>query len=144
MATSNPADLPNITQVPTYVMEQELKRRSRMVEVLAKRREATMAKVSRLDAEIAMLTGSGYRIVNGAKHSSGGTKLTLVESMHKVMRQGPMTPMSIEAVMEAVQRDGYKTTSRNFRTIVNQTLLQNPKLFKKVSRGQYLAKNVKQ
>ena len=37
---------------------------------------------------------------------------------------------------EAVQKAGYQTTSPNFRTIVNQTLLKK-KHFKRVERGQY-------
>jgi hypothetical protein len=48
--------------------------------------------------------------------------------------------MGVSEVATAVQRAGYKTTSPNFRTIVNQALLANPSMFKKVSRGQYTAK----
>src|SRR5262245_29360142 len=36
---------------------------------------------------------------------------------------------------DAVQKAGYKTNSSNFRVIVNQALLANRKLFKKVARG---------
>ncbi len=35
---------------------------------------------------------------------------------------------------------GYMTTSPSFRTIVNQTLINHPKRFKRVSRGVYTAK----
>lgn len=47
--------------------------------------------------------------------------------------------MSVTEVAEAVQRQGYKTTSPSFRTIVNQTLINSGK-FRPVSRGQYTAK----
>ncbi len=47
--------------------------------------------------------------------------------------------MGVSEVAEAVQAAGYQTSSANFRTIVNQTLLKDPRI-KKVSRGQYTAK----
>jgi hypothetical protein len=46
--------------------------------------------------------------------------------------------MSVTEVAQAVQDAGYKTTSPNFRTIVNQTLIKGPP-FKKVARGKYTA-----
>ncbi|QKK07032.1 MAG: hypothetical protein HND58_01880 [Planctomycetota bacterium] len=47
--------------------------------------------------------------------------------------------MGVSEVAEAVQQAGYKTTSPNFRTIVNQTLIKSD-LIKKIGRGQYTAK----
>jgi hypothetical protein len=48
--------------------------------------------------------------------------------------------MSVTDVAEAVKQAGYKTTSSNFRVIVNQALLANPKVFRKVARGEYTAR----
>ena len=48
--------------------------------------------------------------------------------------------LSVSELAEAVQSAGYKTSSANFRTIVNQALLANPKAFKKIARGQYTAR----
>jgi hypothetical protein len=48
--------------------------------------------------------------------------------------------LSVSDVAEAVQKAGYKTSSPNFRTIVNQALLANKNLFRKVERGVYTAK----
>jgi hypothetical protein len=48
--------------------------------------------------------------------------------------------LGVSEAAEAVQRAGYRTSSPSFRTIVNQALLSNPDLFKKVSRGKYTAK----
>jgi hypothetical protein len=42
-------------------------------------------------------------------------------------------------VVELVQKQGYKTTAANFRTIVNQALGKKT-LFKKISRGIYQTK----
>ena len=47
--------------------------------------------------------------------------------------------MGVSEVADAVQAAGYQTTSPNFRTIVNQTLIRSNK-FKKVSHGKYTAK----
>ncbi len=44
--------------------------------------------------------------------------------------------MSVTEAAEKVQLAGYRTTSPNFRTIVNQTFLKD-KRFKRVSRGRY-------
>lgn len=48
--------------------------------------------------------------------------------------------MGVTEAAEAVQQAGYKTTSPNFRTIVNQTLIKNPEVFSKQGRGLYTAK----
>ena len=49
-------------------------------------------------------------------------------------------PIAERDVLEAVQKAGYKTVSKTFRTIVNQALIANGKVFRKVSRGQYTAR----
>ena len=63
-------------------------------------------------------------------------KLTLVQALQKTLKN---KTMSVTEISGAVQRGGYKTTSKTFRTIVNQTLIKNPSAFKKVARGQYTA-----
>jgi hypothetical protein len=45
--------------------------------------------------------------------------------------------MSVTDLAEAVQRAGYQTTSKTFRTIVNQALIKHSDTFKKISRGMY-------
>ncbi len=46
------------------------------------------------------------------------------------------SPLSVGDAMQAVKAAGYKSNSKIFRTIVNQTLAKE-KRFKKISRGQY-------
>ena len=41
---------------------------------------------------------------------------------------------------DAVKKSGYKSKSKNFRTLVALALLSHKKLFKRVARGQYTAK----
>ena len=62
---------------------------------------------------------------------------SLVEALKKLLTGKTMT---VTEMADAVQKAGYKTSSPNFRTIVNQTLINNKKDFKRVARGQYTAK----
>lgn len=61
----------------------------------------------------------------------------LVEALQQVLSG---KTMGVTEAAAAVQAAGYKTTSPNFRTIVNQTLIKHPKTFPKQSRGKYTAK----
>ncbi len=58
----------------------------------------------------------------------------LVQALQGVLRG---KQMSVTEVADAVQEAGYRTTSDNFRTIVNQALIKKGNGFRKVSRGVY-------
>ncbi len=64
-------------------------------------------------------------------------KQPLADVLGKVM-QGK-EKMSVGDAMEAVQATGYKSSSNQFRNIVNQTLNKDPR-FEKVGRGVYALK----
>ena len=123
-------------------LRDEIKRR---IETLETRRQELLTELDSVESEIAVAAGSlgGNGYVRPRSASRGRTRrrprneLNLVESLQKVLKG---TTMSVTEMAGAVQRAGYKTTSPNFRTIVNQTLIKNPKLFKRVSRGRYTAK----
>ena len=76
----------------------------------------------------------------GGRGKRPKNKLNLVAALGKVLKK---ETLSVTDAAAAVQRIGYRTTSPNFRTIVNQALLANRKVFKKVGRGQYTAKAMK-
>ena len=61
----------------------------------------------------------------------------------KYIVYGAGTPIEVDAlspeIAEAVVKSGYVTTSPNFKVMVNQQLIANKKLFKRVGRGQYSA-----
>lgn len=61
----------------------------------------------------------------------------LVGALQKVLNG---KTMGVTEAASAVQKAGYKTTSPNFRTIVNQTLIKHPDAFSKKGRGLYTAK----
>lgn len=61
----------------------------------------------------------------------------LVGALQKVLNG---KTLGVTEAANAVQKAGYKTTSPNFRTIVNQTLIKHPDTFSKQGRGLYTAK----
>lgn len=62
---------------------------------------------------------------------------SLADALHKLLHG---VTMGVSEAADAVKKAGYKTKSDNFRTIVNQALISNPKRFRKVARGQYTSK----
>ena len=64
-------------------------------------------------------------------------KTNLVDAVKTVLANKTMSANEIGA---AVKKAGYRTSSSNFRSIISQTLVKNPDLFKRVARGQYTTK----
>jgi hypothetical protein len=141
-------------------LQAELERREADLAELIDRREELHAELNSVENDIAALGGSPTRRGPGRPRGTGRrgpgrpagvrkkttrrstgkrprNKTNLVDALKGVLAG---TTMSVTDVAEAVQKAGYRTSSDNFRTIVNQTLLANPKAFKKVARGQYTAK----
>jgi len=126
----------------TNDLHAELIRREKAANRLASKREKLLTQVAEIDAELAEY---GYEVVGGggtAGSGRGGRKrpkneTNLVEVLAQVMNN---KTMGVTEAAEAAQKAGYTSSSANFRNIVNQTLLKNPDVFKKVSRGQYTAK----
>jgi hypothetical protein len=119
----------------------ELARRHRTVQKLERRRASLVKKLAALDAEIEANGGSA----GGRGYAGGGgvrkrpkNAVQLVDALKEALSG---KTMSVTEAAEAVQKAGYQTTSPNFRTIVNQTLINNMKKggFKRVGRGEYTA-----
>jgi hypothetical protein len=115
-------------------LQRELRQRERGIGGLIRRRERLIAKVRDIDSQIIEHGGSprgGLALRKRPKN-----EMNLVQALSKVLDG---KTMSVTEVAEAVQKAGHKTTSPSFRTIVNQTLINSGK-FKRVERGQYMAK----
>lgn len=127
----------NLEGLSITEIHKELKRRERMtarhVKKLMGRRVKLREQLAGLDAEI---TAFGGRIAGAGGRKRPKNAFKLADALVKVLRS---TTMSVTDVAVAVQEAGYQTTSPNFRTIVNQTLLKDSR-FKRVSRGQYTSK----
>ncbi len=136
----------SLSKVSTNALEAELQRRQETVEDLLAQKEQLIAELDVVERELKKhrVASGGKRVASrGGDRASGGVrkrprnKLNLVEALAKMMKS---RTLSVTNAASVVQKAGYKTTSPNFRTIVNQTLLANPKVFKKVSRGNYTAR----
>jgi hypothetical protein len=119
-------------------LQDELNRR---LQDLREERETLKRDLDRVDAQINAIAASGARgmgiTATGRPRKRPQNAANLVESLAKLLRT---RTMSVTEMSGAVQKAGYLTTSPNFRTIVNQTLINHPKRFKRVSRGKYTAK----
>lgn len=134
--------------VSTTALQAELQRRGSELQKLEAKRETLMEEVDRIDNEISVISAAigapaGARRTAGAGRvrRAGGRKRprnakSLEVALADVLKG---KTMGVTEVAEAVQRAGYKTTSPNFRTIVNQTLIRSD-LIKKLGRGAYTAK----
>ena len=136
--------------VSTTALQAELQRRGSDLTKLEAKRDALMAELDQVDNEIlvinaalsaAGLGGSSRRVGPGRARRAGARKRPRNEKSLEVALADVLKgkTMGVTEVAEAVQRAGYKTTSPNFRTIVNQTLIRSS-LIKKLGRGAYTAK----
>lgn len=167
MATTRKRGRPRgarLSNMSYEALHAELERRQRELGKLLTQRERLLSNLEDLDSKIESLGGGVVSTAGGGGGAAGGARrgrrkkaaagrprgraragggrrrprneMNLVEALRKTLSG---KTMSVTEVAEAVQREGYKTTSDNFRTIVNQTLI-NSGQFKRVARGQYTAK----
>lgn len=146
MARRASAGYRGLSRLSVDELQAEIARRGRTLSKLHKQHARAMAKVEEIEREIARYGGSlggggGRGRAGGAVSVGGGRKrpkndMNLVEALQKTLKG---KTMGVTELAQAVQDNGYKTSAANFRTIVNQALIKHPKIFKKVSRGQYSA-----
>lgn len=123
-------------------LQKEIQRRQkhlqRQLKTLTQKRDKLLQEVSEVEAQIAEceveIKANGGRASGSRKRPRN--ELNLADALAEMLEDRVMT---VTEVSVAVQKAGYKTTSPNFRTIVNQTLLKDPR-FKRVSRGKYTVK----
>lgn len=151
MAKKRRGRRPALANYPTAELQREMERRASQVGDMVRERDALMVRISELDAEIAAFGGGpavsakpGRRPGRPRKAAAEGgatgrkrpkNDMSLAEALAKLLRN---RTMGVTEITSAVQKAGYKTNAENFRTIVNQTLIKDPR-FKKISRGQYTA-----
>lgn len=113
-------------------INKELNRRRRALPALMRSREKALAKLAKIDRQIAELGGSApTRRSPGAR---GANNATLVDYLRRALTGNTM---GVTEVAEEVKKLGYQTSSPNFRTIVNAALMSKKGGFKRVGRGQY-------
>jgi len=115
-------------------LQAELNVRHRKLNKLKGRREKLYEQIAEIDAELSSFGALGS---TGAVLRRPKNAMNLVDSI-AVLLDGKT--MSVTDISELVIKRGYKTTAANFRTIVNQALIRETNIFKKISRGQYTAR----
>ena len=111
-------------------LEAELNRRRKAVARLSRKRATIQRKLDAIDAEISRLGGSSRRVGRARNERS------LSNMIHDVLQKGPTRVADIAA---AVEKAGYRSSSPNFRSIVNQVLIKDRR-FVAADRGVYQLK----
>ncbi len=122
--------------VPLAALHAELRRRERVVKRLRRKHATAVSRVLAIESQLASLGAGPGQSRGGGGGTRARNDMNLVEALAKTLTG---KTMGVTEVAEAVQKNGYRTSSPNFRTIVNQTLIKSDK-FKRVGRGQYTAK----
>ena len=136
-----------LASVITQSLRAELNRRQSGVATLQRRHDVLMRQAAEIADEIAAMGGgvvgaTGRRGPGRPPGRPAGRRtrphneLSLVEALQKALSS---RTLSVTEAAQQVQTAGYRTSSANFRTIVNQTLIKSNK-FRKVSRGKYTAR----
>ena len=132
------------SKVSTGELQAELKRRQQKLPALQRKHRQLAAELADLEKQIAGLSGSAPARARkpsakraAPKRRRPKNKKNLADTLVSVLSK--TKPLRVIEAVAAVKKAGYKTTSKNFNTIVNQTLLKD-KRFKQASRGKYLVK----
>ena len=136
--------------VTTTDLQAELKRRASELGPLKAKREELMAEVAEIDGEIAFLSAALGGAARAPSPRAGAVRRGRAVSGRKRPRNEKSLEVALSEVLKgktmgvtevanAVQKAGYRTTSPNFRTIVNQTLIRS-ELIKQIVRGAYTSK----
>lgn len=137
----------SLSNVSTGELQSELRRRVKERDKLLKKRDKLIDQIEAIDRDLDQMgielieVGAGGGKRGGARRGGTGKRprneMSLVDSLHSVLKG---KQMGVSELADAVQSAGYKTTSPNFRTIVNQALISNTDRFKRVERGLYTTK----
>ena len=119
-------------------MMAEIRRRNRAISRLHRRRKALAGQLKKIDAEIAQLGGANLALRGlGEGRKRFKNKLTLADAIAKVLNKEK--PIRVADIMAGVERVGYRSASKTFRTIIFQTLAKDKRV-KQAGRGLYMLK----
>jgi hypothetical protein len=131
-----------LAKVSVDEIERELARRRTVASQLEAKRTRLLGKLAELELEIRGHGGGDVAVPDGGRgrnwgRARGGRATTLTHALVSVLKG---KAMSVTEMAEAVKKAGYKTTSANFRTIVNAAVTREGKLFRRVGHGVYTAR----
>jgi hypothetical protein len=118
-------------------LEKLMQSRRADVARLTRLRDQFQKKLNGIEAKLAIAAGGiGGRMGAGGKRARNDASLQDV--IHQVLTKAG-GPVSVGDIRDKVLATGYRSTSANFRGIVNQTLIKD-KRFSKAGRGMYQVK----
>lgn len=130
---------PKLSDVPLVELKREIARRQKLLPKLIAQRDALIAQIAELQrVETALAGEPSVRSRATARpqrpRRAAGNKTSLAEVLATFMkgREKATVGEAVEGALAA----GYKTTSKSFRSVVNQMLLKSPR-FKSVGRGEF-------
>jgi hypothetical protein len=120
-------------------LERILGRRRAELTSLTQERDRLQRQLATIDNKIRGLAGQGATslVNNGGGRAKNAT--SLIETLLQVLGKSSK-PMTVSDILQGVLDGGYRSTSPNFRGIVNQTLIKERKRFANVGRGVYALK----
>jgi len=121
------------TNLSLVQLQQFMEVRRHELVKLRRKRAAAQREVDVLDRQIDRIEGGlgGRRGGNGRARN----EKSLNDTIEQVLK-GSGKPMKVADIVDAVQRAGYRSSSANFRGIVNQMLIKD-KRFTASERGMY-------
>ncbi|MEO1717371.1 MAG: hypothetical protein AAFR76_09695 [Planctomycetota bacterium] len=131
-----PSSRGSLETMSSAALQAELARRQRQASNLLKKRDRLREQLAAIESEIAEMGATAVVGVEPGRKRARNAE-SLVDAMRRVLTG---TELTVTELSDAVQAAGYVTTSPNFRTIVNQTLIKYPKMFKRVARGVYTSR----
>ena len=124
------SDLTNLSMTELQI---EIRRRERQLRSLHRKRSRLVAQLREVEEQISAAGGEISAIEGAGGRRRPRNDMNLADALAALLSN---KVLSVTEAAEEVQAEGYRTTSPNFRTIVNQTLLKD-KRFKRVGRGRY-------
>lgn len=136
-------------EMSSVELHRELERRAGRIDQIKARRDRLIEELGQLEMELEVLSGTSSRtskrrggrsskVTRGlrAARTRAANNLTLAQALRKAL-QGKT--LGVAEAAKAVQADGYNSNAKDFRTVVNLTLLKRKDLFSKKGRGRYTA-----
>lgn len=127
---------PKLLGMTILKLESMLNQQRSKKKELLRERSKLQTQMDKLDRQIAGLDGGAGGVVGGVRTRNAKS---LVEALTELLDKNPKG-LGIAEIVDGVQAAGYRSSSPNFRGIVNQTLIKERKKFVAVSRGVYTIK----
>lgn len=124
------------TNLSLSALESIMESRRSELNKLRKQRTKIQRELNAVDRQIDKIEGGG----GGGRGGNGRVRnaQSLNDTIDQVLREGGK-PMKVGDIVDAVKAAGYRSSSANFRGIVNQTLIKD-KRFNAPERGLYQVK----